>query len=107
MGVDGAYYLCKEQKLWPFPNVNGDQCLVYSFGIDWDFKFDNAIASMGCEVHAFDPCEYFYFNLKVLCILPAYPLCGVCLLNFSEIYVYVANLRRKGFVCATVMATIF
>ena len=58
MGVDGAYYLCKEKKFWPYPNPGGDRCLVYSFGINNDFKFDDAIAKTGCEVHAFDPCKY-------------------------------------------------
>ena len=62
MGVDGAYYVCKEKKFWPYPNPGGDRCLVYSFGIDWDFKFDDAIAKTGCEVHAFDPCKLFASN---------------------------------------------
>jgi len=30
-------------------------CLVYSFGINYDFSFDDAMATLGCEVHAFDP----------------------------------------------------
>ncbi|XP_052095397.1 uncharacterized protein LOC127730832 [Mytilus californianus] len=30
-------------------------CLVYSFGIGFDFRFDDAMASLGCEVHSFDP----------------------------------------------------
>ena len=62
MGVDGAYYLCKEKKFWPYPNPGGDRCLVYSFGIGWDFKFDDAIAKTGCEVHSFDPCKYICFK---------------------------------------------
>ncbi|XP_048238240.1 probable methyltransferase-like protein 24 [Haliotis rufescens] len=33
-----------------------DNCIVYSFGIDNDFSFDDDVAStFGCEVHAFDP----------------------------------------------------
>ena len=65
--IDGAYYLCTEKKHWPFPpaETSGDRCLVYSFGIDWDFKFDDLVATkMGCEVHAFDPCKYFVSNLS-------------------------------------------
>ena len=55
---DGAYYLCKDEPVWPFPQKeNKLKCLVYSFGINWDFKFDDAIALSGCEVHAFDPCK--------------------------------------------------
>ena len=60
--VDGAYYLCKDKKHWPYPSTSSDKCLVYSFGIDWDFKFDDAIAEMGCEVHAFDPCKFDFFK---------------------------------------------
>ena len=30
-------------------------CLVYSFGINWDFSFDDAMGKLGCEVHSFDP----------------------------------------------------
>lgn len=54
---DGAYYLCKDENIWPFPTQSSHPCLVYSFGISWDFKFDDAIAKLGCEVHAFDPCK--------------------------------------------------
>lgn len=31
------------------------QCVVYSFGIAEEWSFDLTMASMGCEVHAFDP----------------------------------------------------
>ena len=30
-------------------------CLVYSFGIAFDFRFDDAMGRLGCEVHSFDP----------------------------------------------------
>ncbi|KAK7092649.1 uncharacterized protein [Littorina saxatilis] len=30
-------------------------CLVYSFGIAFDFSFDDAMGAIGCEVHSFDP----------------------------------------------------
>ncbi|BFZ06285.1 hypothetical protein BsWGS_09324 [Bradybaena similaris] len=30
-------------------------CLVYSFGINWEFAFDDAMDKLGCEVHLFDP----------------------------------------------------
>ncbi|CAK8681495.1 putative methyltransferase-like protein 24 [Clavelina lepadiformis] len=51
---DGAYDLCVEKQFWP---QGGDKvkCLVYSFGINNDFSFDDAMAKLGCEVHSFDP----------------------------------------------------
>ena len=65
MGEDGVYYVCKDKATWPYPDQTKQKCLVYSFGISWDFKFDDAIANMGCEVHAFDPC--MIFNLFFAC----------------------------------------
>ncbi|XP_063419330.1 probable methyltransferase-like protein 24 [Mytilus trossulus] len=37
------------------PFIARKQCLVYSFGINYDFRFDDAMARVGCEVHSFDP----------------------------------------------------
>ena len=33
----------------------GAPCLVYSFGIAMQWEFDDHMASLGCEVHSFDP----------------------------------------------------
>ncbi|CAK8681484.1 unnamed protein product [Clavelina lepadiformis] len=52
---DGAYDVCVEKQFWPDRNPSGEKCLVYSFGINNDFTFDDAIAQLGCEVHSFDP----------------------------------------------------
>eukprot|EP00916_Digyalum_oweni_P019487 GHVL01032412.1.p1 GENE.GHVL01032412.1~~GHVL01032412.1.p1 ORF type:complete len:223 (-),score=6.03 GHVL01032412.1:88-756(-) len=30
-------------------------CLVYSFGINYDFTFDDALGNLGCDVYSFDP----------------------------------------------------
>ena len=30
-------------------------CLVYSFGINYEWSFDSAMRDRGCEVHSFDP----------------------------------------------------
>merc|ERR1712072_387859 len=30
-------------------------CLVYSFGIDRSWGYDDSMAARGCEVHSFDP----------------------------------------------------
>ncbi|CAG5129790.1 unnamed protein product, partial [Candidula unifasciata] len=46
----GNYYICFDKPLGPKP-----PCLVYSFGIDNDFSFDDAMAEAGCEVFSFDP----------------------------------------------------
>ena len=36
-------------------DLDATQCLVYSIGIANDWRFDLAMAELGCEVHAFDP----------------------------------------------------
>ncbi|GFN87945.1 methyltransferase-like protein 24 [Plakobranchus ocellatus] len=37
------------------PYIVKSPCLVYSFGIAWDYSFDDAMVAHGCEVHSFDP----------------------------------------------------
>ncbi|GFR85373.1 methyltransferase-like protein 24 [Elysia marginata] len=49
--LDGGWELCEDPQYKP-PK---DDCLVYSYGIDNDFSFDDDMASYGCEVHSFDP----------------------------------------------------
>ncbi|XP_055888158.1 probable methyltransferase-like protein 24 [Biomphalaria glabrata] len=58
----GAEYSCKDIKLignykicFDEPYKPSPPCLVYSFGIDNDFRFDDAMAEIGCEVFSFDP----------------------------------------------------
>ncbi|XP_055874744.1 probable methyltransferase-like protein 24 isoform X2 [Biomphalaria glabrata] len=46
----GNWHICQD-----FPYTVSPPCLVYSFGINYDFSFDNAMISLGCEVHSFDP----------------------------------------------------
>ena len=50
---DGHKYLCDPHR---FP----DDCLVYSFGSDGNFKFESALLSLAphCEIHIFDPTDY-------------------------------------------------
>lgn len=50
--IDGDKYACLDQK---FSLVNSNNCLVYSFGINYDWSFDEAMEEFGCEVHSFDP----------------------------------------------------
>lgn len=48
---DGGWDICHDKKYRP-----SQHCLVYSFGIDNDFSFDDDIAdTYECEVHSFDP----------------------------------------------------
>ncbi|XP_063408893.1 probable methyltransferase-like protein 24 [Mytilus trossulus] len=49
--ADGGWDICDDTLYRP-----STKCLVYSFGIDFDFSFDDAIAKKyGCELHSFDP----------------------------------------------------
>ena len=56
---DGAYHLCNEEPYWIPPEKRMTPCLGYSFGIDYEWSFDDALAmDFGCEVHSFDPGMY-------------------------------------------------
>ncbi|CAL1547638.1 unnamed protein product [Lymnaea stagnalis] len=46
----GNWHVCQDPPYSVKP-----PCLVYSFGINFDFSFDDAMAKLGCEVHSFDP----------------------------------------------------
>ncbi|KAK0069662.1 methyltransferase-like protein 24, partial [Biomphalaria pfeifferi] len=46
----GNWHICQDP-----PYTVSPPCLVYSFGINYDFSFDDAMVSLGCEVHSFDP----------------------------------------------------
>ncbi|BFZ06268.1 hypothetical protein BsWGS_09307 [Bradybaena similaris] len=46
----GNWHICQDSPFTVKP-----PCLVYSFGINFDFSFDDAMARIGCEVHSFDP----------------------------------------------------
>ncbi|ESO83089.1 hypothetical protein LOTGIDRAFT_236861 [Lottia gigantea] len=55
-------YICKETRYVGNWKVCLDEryipkkpCLVYSFGIAYDFSFDEGMAKYGCEVYSFDP----------------------------------------------------
>ncbi|XP_052077945.1 probable methyltransferase-like protein 24, partial [Mytilus californianus] len=49
--TDGGWNVCHDKQYRP-----SHPCLVYSFGIFWDFSFDDAVAeTYGCEIHSFDP----------------------------------------------------
>lgn len=48
--VDGRKSVCLDPAVRLVP----DDCIVYSFGLNHDFTFDDAVAEYGCEVFAFD-----------------------------------------------------
>ncbi|KAL3869489.1 hypothetical protein ACJMK2_042164 [Sinanodonta woodiana] len=48
---DGGWEICEDSNYHPHR-----PCLVYSFGINFDYSFDDDIVRRyGCEVHSFDP----------------------------------------------------
>lgn len=50
-GIDGQKTVCIDPEVAPDP----DECLVYSFGINNEWSFDEEIRNYGCEVFSFDP----------------------------------------------------
>ncbi|XP_070552256.1 uncharacterized protein [Ptychodera flava] len=48
---DGGWDVCFEPRI----GLNSTTCLVYSIGIGDDWSFDEAMATYGCDVFAFDP----------------------------------------------------
>ncbi|PVD23470.1 hypothetical protein C0Q70_16742 [Pomacea canaliculata] len=58
---DGGWDVCDDIEHRP-----QSPCLVYSFGINHDFSFDDAVSDKyGCEVHSFDPS--YVVNVDVKC----------------------------------------
>jgi hypothetical protein len=49
--TDGGWEQCDDPRFVP----DRSNCLVYSYGINFDFSYDDDMARYGCEVHAFDP----------------------------------------------------
>ncbi|CAG5125172.1 unnamed protein product, partial [Candidula unifasciata] len=48
---DGGWEICDDLKVRP-----KRPCIVYSFGINYDFSFDDDVARLyGCHVYSFDP----------------------------------------------------
>lgn len=66
---DGHKAVCLDSSVAPKYN----ECLVYSFGINNEWTFDEAMATFGCKVYSFDPSmglqdharseRIFFFNM--------------------------------------------
>ena len=41
-----------------------EKCLIYSFGVGYDFSFEDQIIEHGCEVHSFDPSMIFMDHMR-------------------------------------------
>ena len=50
-GIDGQKAVCMDPEIMPLPG----KCIVYSFGINNDWSFEEMIDRYGCDVYAFDP----------------------------------------------------
>ncbi len=50
-GIDGQKAVCMDPEIRPFPG----RCLVYSFGINDEWSFEDSMDRYGCEIYAFDP----------------------------------------------------
>ena len=50
-GFDGQKSICLD----PLVRPESGNCIVYSFGINNDWSFDEALEKYGCQVFAFDP----------------------------------------------------
>ena len=46
--VDGDKFICMDRL------INNGSCLVYSFGVNKDWTFEDVMDDLGCEVHAHD-----------------------------------------------------
>ena len=49
---DGHKYVCMDELMGDLQTGN---CLVYSFGLNTDWTFEENLAALGCQVYAFDP----------------------------------------------------
>jgi len=50
--TDGAKFVCMDDLL---VDIQNNECLIYSFGIDKDWTFEDAMSFFGCKVYAHDP----------------------------------------------------
>ena len=54
--TDGGKFTCMDDLL---VDIQNNECLIYSFGIDKDWTFEDAMSDFGCKVYAHDPTVNF------------------------------------------------
>ena len=54
---DGGKFICLDHM--NFTKSSSPSCTVYSFGVNFDFSFDKAMARLGCKIHSFDSANVF------------------------------------------------
>ena len=62
--IDGQKSVCLDTEVRPYPG----NCLVYSFGINNEWSFEDQMEEYGCDVFAFDPSmnkTYFRRGYKI------------------------------------------
>jgi len=50
--LDGHKYVCLDNL---YEDVMKNECLIYSFGINNEWSFEESMVSMGCKIRSFDP----------------------------------------------------
>ncbi|KAK4014891.1 methyltransferase-like protein 24 [Daphnia magna] len=56
--VDGRKSVCLDPQV----GLEPENCLVYSFGVNHEWTFDEEMARYGCQVYAFDPMAGLSYN---------------------------------------------
>ena len=50
--LDGHKYLCLDQL---YGDIKSGNCLIYSYGINNEWSFEEGMAKLGCTIRSFDP----------------------------------------------------
>ncbi len=50
--LDGHKYVCMDQL---YVDIKSGNCLIYSFGINNEWSFEEGMAKLGCTIRSFDP----------------------------------------------------
>ena len=50
--TDGSKFICMDDLM---SDIKNGECLIYSFGIDEDWSFEDVMSKVGCKIYAHDP----------------------------------------------------